>query len=453
MVERDDEGFQSLKTEWPVETRNWESWEELSLEDKVKESQEEDQITKSFITLVKLQNKPLLHEVQSRGDYAMALLKIFNDLVVQNDKLYTRTSDEHGDIFLALVVPPVYSYLVVRETHVNDMHVNTWRLIYRISYNFYIHDIKAVAKAVQSDCTNCMLAAAPIKSKPRKIKSLNSVIGHTCSTDILYLPNNGNFNYVITVIDLATAYVMARPLENKDGHTVASSFRALLLQNNVLFKRVISDEGKEYESRSFKAVIRELGAIHLPINQAAKNIVGAIESANMRILSLLRRTLSDNGNQDWTSILDKVVFALNSSSFLYAKSGTICAPAYLQNARHPHTPSASIVDESMIKRENWVKNLMRKISKERNIEMPDIQEQVLLRRRKYKPGEEILVHNEWIINKHKNRGALYAKLRFFWSRATVIQVLPLDMYLVKNQGEETPRKIHRRLTKPLPTNM
>ena len=64
----------------------------------------------------------------------------------------------------------------------------------------------------------------------------------------------------------------------------------------------------------------------------------------------------------------------------------------------------------MAKRETSVKDLMQKISKERNIENPGIETQVSARKERYRPGEKILCHAEWVLMKRKSHGFFYGKV-------------------------------------------
>ena len=148
--------------------------------------------------------------------------------------------------------------------------------------------------------------------------------------------------------------------------------------------------------------MKELGATQLIINEAQKGVTSSVEASNRRILNLLRRGLVDTPNSSWTETLDKVVFALNASSFLYAKGGTICSPAYLHTARHPNYATAEVSEGSLNARECTVRDLMKKIAKERNLEAPSIDQQVIGKKERHRPREIILAHSEWLLMKRKN---------------------------------------------------
>ena len=130
--------------------------------------------------------------------------------------------------------------------------------------------------------------------------------------------------------------------------------------------------------------MRELGATHLLFNDAAKGVTSAAEAANRRITNLLRRSIGDKLDGDWTAILKQTVYALNACSFLYAKTGTISSPSYLQHARHPYCPNTEVSELTTLQREHNVRCLMAKICKERNIDAPSLHQQVSARRERFK---------------------------------------------------------------------
>ena len=47
------------------------------------------------------------------------------------------------------------------------------------------------------------------------------------SADLVEMPKEGKFKYILTVIDLYTRYAWAIPLPDKKGQTVAQAFQAI----------------------------------------------------------------------------------------------------------------------------------------------------------------------------------------------------------------------------------
>ena len=414
------------------------------------EAQEKDDITKSFIALVNDNKLPLYHETKSRGQYAIALREIFKDLRVQNDKLYAKTSDEAGDIILTLIVPPQYSLYLIKQIHTDNMHTQIWRLLRQISERYHVFNLKQVARIAQNQCLNCKLGSVPAirQSKRRKVRTLHSIVGHTCAADLLMMPPSKNRRYILSITDTATAFVAAAALPYKDSICVSEAFKKLMLQQHTIFKCCITDTGSEFRSAAFQSAATELNINHIMVSEAAKNQAASIESCNMRLLNLLRKSL-DSDKEHWPDMLDKVVYSLNASSFLYAKSGTIATPAYLQHARHPVIPKYPITDDSMVEREASIKSLMRQISKERNLENPALHIQIEARQERYRPGEIVYCLQEWVLARRKHKEFLLSKIRKFWQRCKVIAVLPQNMYLVMAEGETETRRVHKKITKPI----
>ena len=331
--------------------------------------------------------------------------------------------------------------------HIDRLHTNTWRLLREIANNYFIHNLKKIARQVQATCINCALSASPTKAKTRPIKTFFSSIGYALQLDLLYLPPDKGYKYLVVGVDMASAFVMGMPLKSKDGTTVTDAVRDLQYRNHTIYKRYISDPGREFSAK-LKEMAENMGATHVALNEAQKNALGIIESGNKRIVNLLRRSLED-GYEGWVNKIDRVIFALNSSSYNYVKAKIISTPAYLHMAKYTdRLPSMS--EEDINRREGTVRQIMANISRERHIDMPSIFMQVAGRREQFRAGQQVLVHCEWVVAKRKSHKALFAKLKKFWALASIINVLPLSMYVIKEVTSGKVRSVHARLIKRVP---
>ena len=422
----------------------------MNIENKVQESQTADEITRDFIKLVRDNTPPLLYEIQSRGEYAISLSQRFQDLTVKNGFLRIKVSDSAGDEVSVLVVPPQYAHCLIKELHVHRMHVNCWRILREIADNFFIYDLKKRAKLVQASCVDCALSANPTRAKARSIKTFFGSVGWACAVDILYLEPDQGYKYLLVMVDLGSAFVAAQKLKSRDGATVAKALRDLQYKTHTIYRRYLTDAGREF-TRKVKDLADEMGAEHLAFNEAAKSVLGVIESSNKRILATLRRTLKD-GKGSWVEHLDKAIFALNASSFHYAKAKIIAAPVFLHMAKYPdRLPVAS--GDVTGKREETVRQIVAAISRERNLDAPSAFVQINQRRTPFRPGEKVFIHHEWVVAKRQGKKHLFAKLRKFWTLASVVSALPLSMYIVKEQGARCTRTIHARLIKRIPDSL
>ena len=446
-----DEVLHVAAEEDPEMAEKWEiDWSGQSIKSKVERAQREDTTIRSYVQLILIHKKPLLHEIQSRGALALALYENYEGLAVMNGSLYIQVSDEFGDGIMTLVVPDGYAHLLIKQFHYESLHTNTWRLLRRIADGFFIHNLKQAARQIQATCVDCALSANPTKARTRPIKTFFSSVGYACAIDLLYLPPDKGYKYLCVCIDMASAFVMAIPLKAKDGTTVAAAVRDMQYRSHTIFKQYISDLGREFGSK-LREMAESMGAKHVALHEAQKNALGIIESGNKRIVNLLRRTLK-SGYEGWVNILDQVIFALNSSSYNYVQAKIISTPAYLHMAKYPDR-LPSITGEDMSRREKGVRQIMANIARERHIDMPSIFVQVMSRREQFKPGEQILVHCEWVIAKRKSHKALFAKLRKFWAPANIINVLPLNMYVIKESKCGKVRTVHARLIKRMPENI
>ena len=144
------------------------------------------------------------------------------------------------------------------------------------------------------------------------------------NADLIIMPQEDEYKYILTVLDGYTRYAWCVPLKNKKGETVANAFKDIMKKSKRKPNKLFVDEGKEfynqhmYELFKFKKedVLEKdengeyKNQIYSVFN-ASKNPV--IERFNRTITNKLWKQFTVQGNQKWQKILQPTVNKYNNS--------------------------------------------------------------------------------------------------------------------------------------------
>ena len=166
---------------------------------------------------------------------------------------------------------------------------------------------------------------AKIKHAPyRKPKFFRKIINtgknDTWYADIMVMPVDKGYKYILNILDGYTRYAWSIPLKSKKGEEVYNAFKSLGVKSD----KLCVDEGKEfYNSHMYKLYNFEKGKERIKndkgeyINEIfsiygeSKNAL--IERFNRTMGNKLWYKFSINGNQKWVNILKEVINEYNNS--------------------------------------------------------------------------------------------------------------------------------------------
>ena len=126
------------------------------------------------------------------------------------------------------------------------------------------------------------------------------------SADLVEMPKNFKYHYILTIIDLYTKYAWAVPLTNKRGETVAKAFEKIFKESGRTPKKLWVDRGKEFYNKNMK----ELGIEIYSTFNDGKAVV--IERFNRTLKSMMFKEFTKQGNQQWLKILPGVIERYNN---------------------------------------------------------------------------------------------------------------------------------------------
>jgi len=134
--------------------------------------------------------------------------------------------------------------------------------------------------------------------------------------DLLYLPEDRNYKYVLVVVDLATRKMDAEPLKNRDAQTVMKAL-IKIYKRKILKEPVVLqvDDGSEFKG-TFKKHFENIFKIHY--NEPGRHRSNAVVESVNKILGKIifryqqiQELHSGEQNTEWIEFLPKIVESIN----------------------------------------------------------------------------------------------------------------------------------------------
>lgn len=162
------------------------------------------------------------------------------------------------------------------------------------------------------------LLAVPKRDKGKNQTHFQFVKPHwTHQADLLELPNDNGFKYVLVVVDQGTRLIDAEPLKSKSSSAVRDAFIAIYDRDVLpLPKRLEVDSGSE-----FKGVVKKLfddNEVAMRVAEPDRHRQQAIvERANQTIGKVLNKRmvgaelLTGETSREWTDDLPELIVAMN----------------------------------------------------------------------------------------------------------------------------------------------
>ena len=208
--------------------------------------------------------------------------------------------------------------------------------VYQLSKDrFYWPFMKNDIEHFIHNCCRCVKQKPkhlPTKEPLQPITSLSPF--DLISVDFVHLEqSSGGYEYILVIVDHFTKFAQADPTKNKSGTTVAMKIFSELIPRFGFPRRIIHDQGREFENALFKKLTELSGVQNLrttPYHPQGNRIV---EHMNRPLLGMLR-ALPENRKSKWASHVNHLIHAYNCTRH----DTTGYSPYYLLFGRHPRLP-------------------------------------------------------------------------------------------------------------------
>lgn len=166
---------------------------------------------------------------------------------------------------------------------------------------------------IKRSVVNELHASARKKYKRRRviIKGLTDLFQADLVEMIPYSKANGNFKYILTVINAFSKYGWAVPLKNKTGKEVTRAMETILSEKRKnIPKNLQTDNGKEFYNEDFKKLMSRYHINHYSSFSNLKSSI--VERFNRTIKEKMWKEFSMQGNYRWLELLPKLILDYNN---------------------------------------------------------------------------------------------------------------------------------------------
>ena len=256
------------------------------------------------------------------------------DKAAKRRKAHTRLGSR---LSMRRVVPDSLKAFVLRRYHGLPLSGhNGWRRVYaEITKRYWWKGMAADVKKWVRACDQCARRKTP---RPAKTGEPGSILaqhpGHSVCIDIQGpLPETASGNkYLLTVLDCFTRWPMAIPIPSHDAKTVATALFRHYLCVHGCPSRVLSDRGREFVARGFKAMCSKWGTT--PVTTSGHQPQSVPVERFHRYLNSAMTMLHGKFGHDWDTYVDAALFTYRVS----INETTGFSPYQLTFGRDPPMP-------------------------------------------------------------------------------------------------------------------
>ena len=146
--------------------------------------------------------------------------------------------------------------------------------------------------------------------------------GTVWQADLIYMPEDNGYNFILTVVDVASRAVDGEPLKGRTSQHVIEGFEQIFKRKYLSkgVKYLYTDPGSEFKNEAFRSFMEdENGIIVRHTMTARKNQMGIVEYYNHIFTKVLGTRMTseelDTGieNKNWVTALPRIIEVLNSS--------------------------------------------------------------------------------------------------------------------------------------------
>ncbi|CAF2258799.1 unnamed protein product [Rotaria magnacalcarata] len=235
--------------------------------------------------------------------------KIKNNLLIQDNIVYYKKAP-YDQVPL---LPTNCIITMALRIHDKYSHCGRDKLVDWVRTIAYHINLSELLGRICSACPTCLLKKShPLKHTPPTIKIQTTYPFELVVGDLLSMPQQGRYKYILTVVDHYSKFAAAWPLKDKTSQTVADALEKHILPTFIMRpKSFLSDNGKEFTGAPLRGVLEKYNIKQIHSASYHCESHGAIERFNRTAQQLLRLNAEDT--LDWPSILQHTINCYNHS--------------------------------------------------------------------------------------------------------------------------------------------
>ena len=161
--------------------------------------------------------------------------------------------------------------------------------------------------------------------KPKQLRKINfKSKDNIWNADLIIMPIDSGYKYVLTILDGYTRYAWAVPLKHKDAVTVVNAFKQIIKISKRKPNKLFVDQGKEFYNQQMYELFefKNKDVLEKDKNGEYKNHIYSvfnfgknpvIERFNRTLTNKLWKQFTINGNQKWLHILQPTIKKYNNT--------------------------------------------------------------------------------------------------------------------------------------------
>lgn len=409
-------------------------------------AQNQDVVLKTTIQALKSGKWP--DDVQSNPE--MRAMKRDVAKLVMKDGLLHRTSTSHtGKQTNQLVLPAEFRTVVLKSLHDELGHLGVERTTDMIRSRFFWPKMATDVEQYIKNCGECVLRKTPCqRAAPLHQIVSTGPMDLVCIDFLSMEPDSKGISNVLVVTDHFTRYAQAFPTKNQTALTVAKILVEKYFVHYGLPSRIHSDQGRDFESRLIKELLKSLGIRKSRTTPYHPQGDPQPERFNRTLLSMLG-TLSQEKKRQWSQYVTHLVHAYNSTKC----DSTGYSPYFLMFGREAKLPvdmcfGTSPDDNGETQHLAYVEKLKKDLQSAYKMAIEASNKTHLKNKKAYdkrlgyqslEEGDRVLIKNLGLKGKHKLEN------RWCDIPYVIVQQLPnLPVYRVKPQnGNGKVKTLHR----------
>ena len=297
-----------------------------------KQRQDSDPMLDEWKYFIRLGRKPKMEELSQSPD-AYALLKNFNNFIIENGVLYRKTKI-NGEDMKQLVLPKQYISSVLEHLHNRFGHPGRERTMSLIRDRFYWSGMFKDTENWIKNCQRCVCRKTPTNQCAPLINIETTYPLELVCMDYLTLEQSkGGFQHILVITDHFTRFAQAIPTRNMTAKTTADALFNHFITYYGIPTRIHSDRGAQFEGNIIKELCNITGMTKSRTTPYHAMGNGMTERFNRSLLDMLG-TLEPHQKPNWKPHVAPLVHAYNCTRH----ESTDQSPYYLMFGREPRLP-------------------------------------------------------------------------------------------------------------------
>jgi hypothetical protein len=344
-------------------------------------------------------------EPHRRASYKKCMEHCF----IENDMLWYRHTDEHGNQKNLMFVPNTYRKQLICEAHGSALtgHGGISKTQHRLMQSYYWFSINKDIKEHIETCLQCQAFAKSKQPKtPLGALPQTSMPNQRVHVDLFgpLKTSSRDSKFLLVMTDSFSKYAEVVPIPNKEAETVANAIFTHWICRFGCPTQIHSDNGKEFINKLTKELWGLLDIKQTHTSPSHPQCNAQVEVFNKHVAKYLQKFVSTS-TLDWEILIAPMVFSYNTQYHRAIK----CSPYQVMYGMEPRLPSFPAPDmpnysESEASDRLRELQITRHIAMEHNLEMTNknlLQQQKSSSTYEFLPGQLVYYNQTNFL--HKNR--------------------------------------------------